>query len=195
MVKVIIFDLWKTLAYKDLGNETVSTIKKRFCLKESHESLRKKFESALQTRKWKNKYSAYKFLAKKLGIKTTEENVNWLMINRDSRERKVRLYKYVIPLLRYLRKKGYKIVLLSNTSCFSVDYVRENTDLLGYVDSTMFSFEYGDVKPSLKGFRKILKRYRISAGEAVMIGDNPKDDMRPAVEIGMPHILYKSPRH
>jgi len=193
-IKVVIFDLWKTLVYKDLRNGTIDVIRREFNLKGSREVLRKKFEMALQTRKWKDKYSAYEFLCKKMGIDACEQNVNTVLGIRDKREKRARLYSHSLPLIKKLKQDGYKIALLSNTSIFSVEYLRKNTSLLNSIDYTMFSFEDGEVKPSLKGFKKIMKRYGVKPDEVLMIGDSLVDDIRPAKKLGINTIRFENPR-
>lgn len=190
MIKLIIFDLWKTLAHKDKDNNTVETIRKKFNLRISHKKVAKIFENSIQTRKWKSEYSAYKNLCKNLGIEETRKNIEKLTKIRDIREAKAKLYVHVIPMLKNLRKKGYKIGLISNTSVFSVKYIKK-TGLLKYIDYPLFSFEIGVVKPELKAFRKILTQYKVKPNEAVMVGDNISDDVIPPRKVGMNSIHFQ----
>lgn len=190
MIKLIIFDLWNTLAYKDKNNNSVATIAKEFGLRLAHRKLVKIFENSLQTKKWKSEYSAYRNLCRNFGIEESKVNVEELMRIRETREGKAKLYVYVIPMLKSLRKQGYKIGLISNTSLFSVKYIRK-TKVLDYVDYSVFSFDVGFIKPELKAFREILRRAKVKANEAIMIGDKIGDDVVPPRKIGMNSLHFQ----
>ena len=57
----------------------------------------------------------------------------------------------------------------------------------------MLSFQYGDIKPSLKGFKFLLKKTKFKPSEAIMIGDKIGDDVLPERKIGINSIHYRNP--
>jgi FMN phosphatase YigB (HAD superfamily) len=104
MIKLIIFDLWRTLAYRDV--EYSSTTK---MLEETGVSINKNvfvkvFETSLQTKKRSNKYEAYENLCKNMKLPITEHNVNLLMNIRDYAESKTKEYSHTISMLQQLKK-------------------------------------------------------------------------------------------
>jgi HAD superfamily hydrolase (TIGR01549 family) len=86
---------------------------------------------------------------------------------------------------------GYVTGLVSNTNVFSVEHIREKSDILKHIDFPVFSFEVGVIKPDKAMFEELLKRSGCGAEDALMIGDKEDDDIIPAKELGMNTILYK----
>ena len=120
-IKLIIFDLWRTLAYKK-GNENHAPLRKM--LKETNTDIPldkfvKIFENSVQLKKWKSKYEAYENLCKNMGLETNKKNIFLLRNLRDNVESKTKLYAHTIKMLKSLKKKGYKIGLISNSSIFN----------------------------------------------------------------------------
>ena len=158
----------------------------------SKKELVKRFESSIQTKKWKSEYKMFENLAKNIGIGIDEEKVKLLMDLRDHADSKTKLYSYVLPTLRKLKRKGYEIGILSNSSVFDVKYMQEATHLLKFVDYPLFSFEVGKIKPDLGFFKKMLKVSKYKPEEVIMIGDKKEDDVIPAKKVGMNAIHFKN---
>ena len=192
MIKLICFDLWQTLVYRDVNYQTVPTMAKLAKSKLSKKELVKRFESSIQTKKWKSEYKMFENLAKNIGIGIDEEKVKLLMDLRDHADSKTKLYSYVLPTLRKLKRKGYEIGILSNSSVFDVKYMQEATHLLKFVDYPLFSFEVGKIKPDLGFFKKMLKVSKYKPEEVIMIGDKKEDDVIPAKKVGMNAIHFKN---
>ncbi|PZM86402.1 MAG: hypothetical protein DLD55_05750 [candidate division SR1 bacterium] len=192
MIKLIIFDLRKTLAYRDVEKSSTTQM-----LEQTGSSLPKKdfvkiFENSVQTKKRTNKYEAYENLCKNMGLPMTKDNVNLLMNIRDYAESQSKLYLYTIPMLKQLRKLGYKIGLLSNSSIFAVEVLKRKTNLLDYIDYPLFSFEVGTIKPDLAFFEKMLEITGYKPEEVIMVGDKLHDDVLPPRELGMNAILFEN---
>jgi putative hydrolase of the HAD superfamily len=191
MIKLIIFDLWQTLAYRDIEYSTTSEMLKQTGANIPKEEFIKIFESSLQTKKWNSKFEAYENLCKNMGLETTSENVNLLMQIRDKAEEETKLFPHTIQMLKQLKSKGYKIGLISNSSIFAIEKVKEKTDLLDYINYPLFSFDVGVIKPDLKFFKEMFKVSGCKPEETIMIGDKKKDDVLPPRELGMNSILYE----
>jgi len=192
MIKLIIFDLWKTLAYKDVHDSSLKEMLKLTGVKIPKSKFVKIFEESVQTKKWKSEFAAYKNLCDHMGIEHTKENVNLLMKIRDKAEAKAKLFPHTISMLKQLRKKGYKIGLVSNSSVFAVKQLKKKTNLLKYIDYPYFSYDVRVIKPDVKAFRKMLKKAKCRPEEAIMIGDKPKDDIIPEKKMGLNTILFKN---
>lgn len=192
MIKLIIFDLRKTLAYRDVEKSSTTQM-----LEQTWASLPKKdfvkiFENSVQTKKRTNKYEAYENLCKNMGLSITEDNVNLLINIRDYAESQSKLYLHTIPMLKQLRKLWYKIWLLSNSSIFAVEVLKRKTNLLDYIDYPLFSFEVGTIKPDLAFFEKMLEITACKPEEAIMVWDKLDDDVLPPRELGMNSILFEN---
>lgn len=192
MIKLIIFDLRKTLAYRDVEKSSTTQM-----LEQTWASLPKKdfvkiFENSVQTKKRTNKYEAYENLCKNMGLPMTKDNMNLLINIRDYAESQSKLYLHTIPMLKQLRKLWYKIWLLSNSSIFAVEVLKRKTNLLDYIDYPLFSFEVGTIKPDLAFFEKMLEITACKPEEAIMVWDKLDDDVLPPRELGMNAILFEN---
>ena len=104
MIKLIVFDVWKTLAYRDLPEDNSKTIRRTVKSQIPYPEFVKIFENSLQTKKWDSKFEAYANLCKNINLPVTDENVNLLMSMRDDAENKTEQYEYTIPMLKQLKK-------------------------------------------------------------------------------------------
>lgn len=192
MIKIIIFDLWQTLAYRDVDYSTTSKMLECTGVNIPKEIFLKIFEESIQTKKWDSKFKAYENLCKKIGLKTTQNNINLLMNIRDKEEAETKLFFHTIPMLKQLKEQNYKIGLISNSSVFAVEQIKNKTNLLDYIDYTLFSFNVGVIKPNLKIFKKMLKITKFRPEETIMIGDKLNDDIVPSMSLGMNAILFEN---
>ena len=103
MIKLIVFDIWKTIAYRDLSESSSKTIRKTIKSQIPYPKFVKIFEKSLQTKKWDSKFDAYANLCKNINLQVTDENVNLLMSMRDDAENKTKEYEYTIPMLKQLK--------------------------------------------------------------------------------------------
>ena len=103
MIKLIVFDIWKTIAYRDLQENSSKTIRKAIKSQIPYFEFVKIFEDSLQTKKWNSKFDAYANLCKNIKLPVTDENINLLMSMRDDAENKAKEYEYTIPMLKQLK--------------------------------------------------------------------------------------------
>lgn len=94
------------------------------------------------------------------------------------------LYDDARPCLAALRAAGMKLALVSNTSR-SLDGVVAHFDLGDLIDATIASSEVGWFKPAPEIYEAALDALAVAAGEAVMVGDNPNDDVKGALAAGL----------
>lgn len=96
------------------------------------------------------------------------------------------LFDDALPALRRLRGAGLRLGLVSNTSRDLGAFVRH----FGIeVDAWVSSGSHGKVKPSPLIFQAALDMLGVSAGEAVMVGDSPEDDIAGAQACGIAAVL------
>ncbi|MDX6411397.1 MAG: putative hydrolase of the superfamily [Gaiellaceae bacterium] len=92
------------------------------------------------------------------------------------------LFDDVLPVLDDLRRHDLKIGLLSNTSRDLDEFVaHHHLD----VDAVLTSRLHGKSKPHDSIFHAMLERLGVTAGAAVMVGDDMGDDVEGARAIGM----------
>ena len=192
MIKLIIFDLWQTLAYRDVDYSTTSKMLEETRVEIAKDKFVKIFEKSIQTKKWNSKFEAYKNLCQNMDLETNEKNINLLIKIRDKAEAETKLYSHTISMLKQLRQQKYKIGLISNSSIFAVEQIKKRTNLLEYIDYPLFSFDVGIIKPNLQFFKEMLKISSYKPKETIMIGDKLNDDVIPPRKIGMNSIHFKN---
>lgn len=75
------------------------------------------------------------------------------------------------PMLDDLKRRGLRLVLLSNTSRTHFDWVRANFDVMQPFDELVLSFEVGAVKPEEAIFRRALEAIRCRPEECLYTDD------------------------
>jgi len=194
MIKLIVFDLWDTLAYKYTkvgGTGHLIRVMKPGIARKKFVKI---FENSLQTKRWRSKYAAYRDLCREVGFPATRENVQMLIGLRNYSESKTQLFKHTLPMLKKLRKERYRIGLISNTSIFATSKLKKKTRLFDLIDYPLFSYDAGMIKPDPRIFRKMLKIAKVRPSEAIMIGDKMDDDVLAARKVGMNAIQFKNPQ-
>jgi putative hydrolase of the HAD superfamily len=96
------------------------------------------------------------------------------------------LYDDALVVLQWLRERGLKIGLLSNSSRDLDEFVAHHRlD----VDAVLTSHAHGKTKPHESIFRELLDRLGVEPAEAVMVGDTIEDDIDGARAVGMRAVL------
>jgi putative hydrolase of the HAD superfamily len=96
------------------------------------------------------------------------------------------LYEDVVPTLVELRRRGYRLGLLSNTARDLDAFVAHHgID----VDAVLTSAAHGKTKPHESIFRRMLELLGSAAAETLMVGDTLEDDIEGARAAGMQAVL------
>ena len=96
--------------------------------------------------------------------------------------------------LRTLRKRGYRLALVTDTDG-TPGMKRKRVKALAFYDLFETVVVAGEdtpkIKPSKMPFTFVAKRLRLSPKKCVYVGDNPKVDVKGAKAVGMQTILVK----
>lgn len=98
----------------------------------------------------------------------------WLGYRKDVPQRN-------LDLLKELRAKGYRLILLSNTNPFMMDWALSNefdgngSSLSDYFDALYLSYHLGIMKPASDFFRQVLDQENILPEETLFIDDGPRN--------------------
>ncbi|MGE0703444.1 MAG: HAD family hydrolase [Vicinamibacterales bacterium] len=98
------------------------------------------------------------------------------------------LYDDVRPTFEELAAGGIRIGLISN-SHRCLDSFQSHFELRGLIGASVSSAVYGMMKPHPSIFTETLSVLNVSPGEAVMVGDNVRDDIEGALRAGMRAVL------
>jgi putative hydrolase of the HAD superfamily len=183
MIKLIVFDLWSTLV-----PATIDFVRLASIARHEHKSLSEfiqRYELATQLKKYNNFdelkkdfFDAFNWESKELLERELDEVYN-------NRFDKIRFFPEVEKNLMELRKKGYKLALLSNTESIGIKLVEDKLRLKNFFDLLEYSFEVGAVKPNPVMFNSVLKKMNVSPEESLMVGDSLRRDVVGAQNIGM----------
>jgi putative hydrolase of the HAD superfamily len=98
------------------------------------------------------------------------------------------LYDEVPAVLRDLAGAGLRIGLISNSHRCLASF-QSHFDLQGLISATISSSDHGFMKPHPSIFRAALQLVDAAPHEAVMVGDNVRQDIEGAERVGMRAIL------
>lgn len=93
-----------------------------------------------------------------------------------------------IPLLEFLRAKGYRLAIISNWDGTLVDALRPS-GLSGYFDALLDSDVVGSRKPDTRMFEIACAATGARPEEAVHVGDSPGADVAGALKAGVHPVL------
>jgi len=92
--------------------------------------------------------------------------------------------------LKGIKGKGYKIGVISNT-CYYDEVMEEcfkKAGIYELIDNFTFSYSLRIGKPNIEIFKTAISSMNINPREAIMVGDNLKSDIKPALDLGMKTI-------
>lgn len=95
----------------------------------------------------------------------------------------------MLSLAKSLRKKGYRLGIISNNSTEWAECAEKKFRLSKIFDEVIMSNYEGVSKPHPKIYRICLKRLKLKPEECVYI-DNKEKNLKPAKEMGMRTILF-----
>jgi HAD superfamily hydrolase (TIGR01509 family) len=98
------------------------------------------------------------------------------------------LYDDVAPTLKALHAAGVRIGLISNSHRCLASF-QSHFELEGLIAGAVSSSEHGLMKPHPSIFRAALDLVNVPAADAVMVGDNLRQDVEGALRAGMRAIL------
>ncbi len=103
----------------------------------------------------------------------------------------LKLKEHVLVVLEELKKK-YRLGLVSNFAYPpAIRQAMRRFRLSKFFDAVVISGDIGWRKPSPKIFEKALEALRVSASEAVFVGDAPFHDIAGARHVGMKTVLLR----
>lgn len=99
--------------------------------------------------------------------------------------------KELFEFVKKLKRKGYKIGLLSNQIEDWLEEVIENHGLNQIFDAIVTSYKSKVAKPDILLFKEITEKLNLNAAQCIYIDDMEKN-IPPAKKLGMKTILFKN---
>ncbi len=187
MTKVLLFDLWGTLVETGISSPT-KQVQQTLRINIPFSSYIMNMEQAMMTTPFENLHDAFIAVAQEFKIHPRQEILEHLIGLWNKSWMLAQPYEEVKEMLAQLQKK-YRLVLISNTDCFSVPKVLEKYNLNQYFEKQFLSYELGFIKTDERFMQKVLKELNVNLNDCVFIGDSLQSDMAVAQRIGMKHIL------
>jgi HAD superfamily hydrolase (TIGR01662 family) len=100
------------------------------------------------------------------------------------------MYDDVTPALTALQERGFKVGVISN-SHRSLDAFAEHFSLRNFIAVSVSGYEHGYMKPHRSIFDAALERAKVSASEALMVGDSLAHDIEGALNAGWRAVLLR----
>jgi len=100
--------------------------------------------------------------------------------------------KGTVEIVGKLKKKGYRVLFLSDNVRERVDYLESGYSFIKKFDGGVFSHIAKVRKPTLKIYRLVLEKASGPAENCVFIDDNPAL-LKPAQKLGMKTIKFENP--
>lgn len=106
----------------------------------------------------------------------------------DRELQKVERHEGVLSLLSFLKRRGFKLGVLSNLSSTYKDPVA-SLELAEYFDAMIFSCDEGIAKPDPEIYRRACERLRVAPENVLFVGDSLPNDVIAPKQLGM-HVLH-----
>lgn len=203
-IKAISFDLWFTLIWSDntlLEEYTSKRVNalykslKKYKSQVSYDEVEKLYSYTSHFRMIVPPRETVKYIVYGAGLDLDHRIIDhiWRMYERSTYSVKPHLNPESIETLEYLREKGFKIGIVSNTS-FSEDGLQkilENIGLSEYFDVVLSSASIGIEKPLPEIFDILVQKLDVDRCSIIHIGDKYLDDVVGAYLAGLKGILYR----
>ena len=189
MNKIISLDMGETLiAFKPRKYEVIHEILKDHGYSFPLEQVYKKYVKTLAKNYFPDSHGVNPFDVRdflyELGLNPRNEELV-KEISKIGRGEEVDIYDDALEFLEYAKRKGYSLVLVSNSTPRGKE-IFEKLGLRKYFDLTIFSFEVGIVKPNPKIFSLAIEKL----GKPIFhVGDIYEMDVTSARNAGIPAVL------
>ncbi len=170
MIQAIIFDLWETIATKNVGIS--KTLREHFGIPKT-DDFTHRYEAAIQLTAWDTEEEMATNFLRAFTLDETPEAIAFVVETLNRGIQNATLFKGMQPLLVELHKKA-KLGLLSNTTVFESQAI-SRLGIADLFDATFFSWEIGSLKPSEQNFTEILSRLGAEASQSLFVDDGIKN--------------------
>lgn len=188
MAKAILFDFFGTLVENGVERSPIRQIQRMMWLKMPFSEFIGPFEKAFMLKKFDNLFDAFKEVCRTFNVDPRPDLLNNLVGIWNRNKLLAKPFPDTLDALEELKKK-YKLALIANTDCFSIEDIMTKFDLNKYFDVTCYSYKEGYLKTDKEMFEIALERLGLKEYEAVMIGDSVESDIFGATQAGLKAIL------
>lgn len=187
MVKAILFDFWGTLAEQGVWS-LIKQVKTVLEIDLPFSEYVVRMEKTLMTKEFPTLKEAFTELCQEFEIAPSPEKIEELIGLWNKSWMLAKPYPETIETLSRLREK-YRIILISNTDCFSINHVLEKFKLNILFDQIFFSYQLGMIKTDKLFLKTILKQLNLNSEDCLLVGDSIQSDIMAAKMVSLPAVL------
>jgi HAD superfamily hydrolase (TIGR01549 family) len=188
MIKGIIFDFWGTLVENGIHPSPVNQVKYILRARMPFREFVTKFEESMMTKEHADLNEAFTAVCNDFAIRNNQYVVERLVGMWNKNELLGKPFFEVVEVLKFLKSKGYKIALISNTNP-TIKRVIEKYSLQQFFDAEIYSYKEGILKTNPKLFQIAVERLGLTAEEVLVIGDSIQTDIIGARNAGLTAVL------
>ncbi|MCC7531684.1 MAG: HAD family hydrolase [Candidatus Melainabacteria bacterium] len=191
---VILFDLWRTLGYS-LDREPIHEVQKIL----GHKVVQSgdqvdviedpQFMHSCLTTDINDQRTFLSEIARQYGREISEGSHAAFAEVLQRETSGFTLYDDVLPTLKELRRRKFRLGLVSNLWPFPAPYIFNELGLGEYFEHLIYSFSAGCAKPDREIFHQALKLFAVPPQAVLMVGDNLINDVQAALSVGMKAAL------
>ena len=175
MVKAILLDFWGTLVETGI-HSPIKQVKDILAIDLPFSDYVVRMEQAMMTRKFNSLTEAFAAVCTEFNIEAEPEKIEELVGVWNKSWMLSRPYYEVEQVLAQLQSQ-YRLILISNTDCFSLPRALEKFKLAPYFEKIYLSFEQGLLKNDPDFLNKVVEELNISRDECLVVGDSIESDM------------------
>ncbi|MBI4360543.1 HAD family hydrolase [Candidatus Micrarchaeota archaeon] len=184
-VTVIVFDLWNTLVYNTCTPTLPQLVKQELGLSAlSHREFVRHYDESFCLHPGTEFEEALGELARRCNVPLAAEKRAKLRQAMEALLDCVDAFADTMPTLEKLRRQGYKLAVLSNTTYLGLEYALQKVPLHDAVDEIITSYDESVIKPDPRMFLAVQKRFDVRPSEILMVGDNLHNDVQAARDAG-----------
>lgn len=187
MIKAILFDFWGTLVENGVWSPT-KQVKEILRVDIPFSEYIVRMERAMMTQNFASLGEAFTAVGAEFGLQLTEEQRDQLVGMWNKSWMLAEPYLRTLETLEHLHKK-YRLILVSNTDCFSLPKVIDKFRLSQYFDAIYLSYEKGMLKTDKNFLKMAVDENGLQVQDCIMVGDSEQSDIIPAQRIGMKAVL------
>ena len=188
MAKAILFDFWGTI----VENGAFSPMRQSWSIMRVNMAFSpfvQKFEDSFMTTKFEDQKAAFAKIFADFDVPPRDFVIDKMIGVWNSNRLLAKPFPETVAVLEELKKDGYKLALISNTDCFSIEPILEKFELAKYFDVIHLSYKNGLLKTNPKSFEAVLKELGVKKEDAIMVGDSLETDIEGARMAGIKAIL------
>lgn len=194
MTKAVLFDLIKTLIYREKEANTEELC--RILRYHNYRIYSQQFESARRFAFFieypkgviRDEESFYKLVFQLLGY-AVDDQILSTTINFFHENEIFEIFEDVEPCLKELSLQPYKTAIITSTPLFIFERVLKEKLIFNYIDAIITPFEAGVVKPDPHIYLTGTEYLSVTPEESVYVTDNIQLDGSPLKELGIKYIL------